>query len=448
MANLGSSTTDLTASSATAADATIDEINKKLVVKSTESLNGAVDNRATGDTLVKVPAGTTTYDEESWSYDGGSLVIQGQGINMTTLQADGVERFWRTSTDQSGQYIELRDLTVDMNNVTSKGRLFQMVDNLGGLQFHNVEIKNMDLANIGTDSREGLVQITSGVNMDYFIVSGRSEIRLDTATNFGTDSGEVYAVLDADRGSSVIDTVVVDDKVRTIGTLHAFHNGTENLFQGYRAQFADHMRISGNFENWDQYAMWANAQNETAICIYDGAISQAGDGDQVRATPFNDTGQYYLAGSISYEEDPTSPDLEHDRGYIVQGGSADLVHLDGTVVNGHVCLEVRGSRLVTGDITCYNPGDPDSGESQRAIQFNHHDAVMGKIDLGVRIFNESTVKALDPAIELEDVGNNSWRSGTVILKGLIEGYETTMLSDGTPSGVTVDTSDLIDDGSI
>ncbi|WP_224333105.1 hypothetical protein [Haloprofundus halobius] len=409
----------------------VEQINNVVYLSSGDVLNDVVDDTSL-PALFVLPEGTVTWDGSVGETE--SFAVVGRGKNISTVQNAGNSMLEFVSGDASSATHLWADLTVDGNSdTTDGGRVWGYgVDaEMGMLRLSNVEVRDIDLSDQST--QQGIINAASGnpIAIESIEVIDGCEFRLDS---FSGIQPERYWCLRANSNAS-IDHIFVDDSTRVISDDFR-QQDSDARSRGFQARVQKHAYIGGYYENVSNYCARATTETSDATAILAGTAAQPGEGDQ-----------WALRGQgtavLSCEVLPTN-DNDGDRG-IIADGPMDIIFRDATVNATRVGVELRGYNSATGTLSLIDVGSTDDTDPRPAVQINDKDEEVGKTLLEVHIYNNNPDRYLDPAIELNDTSTYGWKDGTMVFKGLVEGYESNLIDDQTPSEVTVNTDNLVDD---
>ena len=377
-----------------------------------DDLNAALSD-VSGNVRIVLPEGTTTFSEPI-SYDSANLLIEGEGKDQSVLQSDTAPRLFMTFNDNPDVSLELRDVTLDMNQVATDGRIFNIAGSRGDIILDSIRVENINLADQSTS--HGIIQVNSG-SVGSVYVLGDTVFRFDTFTN---RQPLKYMVFRNTTGTDCY-ALTVGPSVVHQGTL--WDGDSAYYFNGYNPRVRKYCVIDGTFIDWDQYCGITQIRERGTTVDYRATSIGAGSGDQFR---IETAGEGY--GNVSVSVTIENADGYGDRGFLTENACPAHVHFDGaSVTNGHVPFEIRGAKLVTGNVSVLNSGHNTDAVGRPAVQINDKEGPVESVALKVNIINENPGVApyLDPAIEVNDTGTNGISAGPHILEGVARGYETT-----------------------
>lgn len=414
-------------------------------------INTALSSAPAEAVTVVLPYGVTYYDAPI-SHDY-TVRIVGQGKHVSTLRAEGgsgngrIDAIHSDITPASRVY---SDMTIDMNHEgAGEGRLYYT--SAGGaidtLELSNVDVRNMTIS--ASAANHGLIEQGNNGSIDHIRIHNGCEIRLDTFDTI-TD-GMIYWALRA-FGDETQETVHVADDTETIGAHVRDDLSDDTRMRGYQTKANVRAYIGGLFDRMTNYCCQAWLQGPESVAIAAGSSQRSGDGDQWEIRGTGGTGIFECEvgpydGSIGLG----------DRGIITKDTPGQIVLRNPVIHDVLVPASFLGGfGSLSGTITVADSGEPDGWSGDKddpghmGIQIDSWYGEMGDIDLTVMVKNDTADRLMEPGIGLWDThpDGGTWPSDTnVNIRGYCGGYETTMVEDNTPSGVSVDTSDLVDGGS-
>lgn len=418
------------------------------------TVNAAIDAADSSDGVVEVrcSAGTHTFDD-ALGWDGFDLLITGQGEGVTTIQADGQSRLINEFNNHGDSTLEIRDCTLDANDVTGSQRFFNIQGTRDRINLEAVTIENL---NIGSpSSHHGCFHITEDLGE---LVFDDCTFRFDTITG-RPQYGAKYRVIHT-PGGTTIDYV----KIRGChhqGKLFAHGNpdrqtNNQDYFNGYKIYVARKAHVEGcTFDRWGQYATYIVADASGAnVTLSDCTTRKHGSGDQFRVGVNADECTLNVEG-CSTTGTGTVDGFKHqgDRGVIVQHEGdyqADATTIDGCTFRDTLTpIDVQGGVVSISNCVLRNVGN-DSSQGSRAIFITSQRDPAGHITLdNVTVRNarssdpdvgSNDPRFMDYAVGLADHSSNDWFGPVHISNCKFVGFTETSPVDDQYAGSTVPTT--------